>query len=153
MENLSLRWQAPEYQHYRRSADWFWAVGIIVISITSLAFFFGNPLFGVLVLLASIIMVSFVLREPQNINYEINLKGIIINEKLYPYITLESFWIETRQGEPRIILKSKKELSPFIIIPLHEDDVDDVNDILRQFIEEKEIKEPASHKIMEYLGF
>ncbi len=153
MDNISLKWQAPEYHHYQRSTDWFWAVGIIVISITVLAFFFKNPLLGILIILATIIMISFVFREPQNIDYEINLKGISINKKLHPYITFDFFWIETRQNEPKIILKLKKELSPFIIIPLHEDDVDDVNDVLRQFIEEKEMREPTSHKIMEYLGF
>jgi hypothetical protein len=72
---------------------------------------------------------------------------------LHPYLTLEAFWVETRGGEPKLILKSKKAMMPFIIIPVHEESADEVADVLRQFIEEKELAEPASHKVMEYLGF
>jgi hypothetical protein len=153
MENLPLRWQAPEYQHYQRSTDWFWAVGIIAISISILAFFFHNALFGILILLAAAILVFYTVREPENVDYEINKRGIMVNKDLHPYLTLEAFWIETRTGEPKIILHSKKALMPYIIIPLHNDDVDEVADVLREFLEEKELAEPTSHKIMEYLGF
>ena len=149
----SLKWQAPEYHHYQRSKDWFWAVGIIVISIAALSFFFNNALFGILILLSAGILIFYTIREPQEIEYEINRRGIMVGKELYPYLTIESFWIETRGTEPKIILKSKKAVMPYIIIPLHEDSVDEVANVLSQFIEEKELQEPASHKVMEYLGF
>lgn len=149
----SLRWQAPEYNHYQRSADWFWAVGIITISIAVLAFVFKNQLFGILILLSAGILVFYAIRTPQDVEYEINHRGIVVGRDLHPYLTLESFWIETRGGEPKIILRSKKAVSPYIIIPIHEDSVDEISAVLHQFLEEKEMTEPASHKIMEYLGF
>jgi hypothetical protein len=153
MEDSSLKWQAPEYHHYQRGADWFWAVGIITISIVVLAFFFDNALFGILILLSAIILIVFVVRTPKDVDYEINKRGIIVDKILHPYFTLESFWIETRENEPKIILKSKKMVMPFIIIPLHNDSVDEVNSVLCEFLDEKEMHEPASHKIMDYLGF
>ena len=153
MESFSLKWQAPEYQHYQRSTDWFWAVGIITVSIASLSFFFGNALFGILILLSAGVLIFYVLRVPNNVEYEINQRGIVVGKELHPYLTIASFWIETRMGEPKIILKSKKNLLPYIIIPVHEESVDDVANILRQFLEEKELQEPTSHKVMEYLGF
>ena len=153
MENLPLVWQAPEYHHYQRSNDWFWAVGVITISIAILAFVFGNALFGILILLSASILIFFVIREPENVTYEINKRGVMINKELHPYLTLESFWIETRTGDPKIILKSKKMVMPYIIIPIHNDDVDEMAAVLSEFLEEKEAQEPNSHKIMEYLGF
>ncbi len=153
MENLPLTWQAPEYHHYQRSTDWFWAVGIIVISVAVLAFVFHNALFGILILLSAGILIFFVLREPQDVNYEINTRGIVVGKELHPYLTIEAFWVETRHGEPKIIIKSKKAVMPYIIIPVHEESADDVADVLREFLEEKELTEPASHKVMEYLGF
>lgn len=153
MEELSIKWSAPEYHHYERSNDWFWAVGIITICITILAFFFGNALFGILILLSAGILIFFVLRVPENVDYEISTRGITVGKELHPFLTLESFWIETRHGEPKIIFKSKKTIMPFIIIPIHEESVDDVAAVLRNFIEEKELAEPVSHQLMEYLGF
>jgi hypothetical protein len=149
----SLKWSAPEYHHYQRSTDWFWAVGIITICISILAFVFNNALFGVLILLSAGILVFYTVRAPQEIGYEINRRGIIVGKDLHPYLTLEAFWIETRGGEPKIILKSKKAIMPYIIIPVHDDSADEVAAVLREFLEEKEMQEPASHKVMEYLGF
>ena len=153
MDNLPLKWQAPEYHHYQRSTDWFWAVGIITISIAILSFIFDNALFGILILLSAGILIFFTLREPEDIEYEINQRGIVIGKDLHPYLTIEAFWIETRTHEPKIILRSKKAIMPYMIIPIHDDSVDEVADVLREFLEEKELTEPASHKIMEYLGF
>jgi hypothetical protein len=149
----SLKWSAPEYHHYQRSTDWFWAVGIITVCIAILAFVYQNALFGVLILLSAGILISYTIRIPQDVNYEINRRGVVVGKDLHPYLTLEAFWVETRGGEPKLILKSKKAMMPFIIIPVHEESADEVADVLRQFIEEKELAEPASHKVMEYLGF
>ena len=153
MDDLSLKWSAPEYHHYQRSTDWFWAVGIITISTTILAFVFGNALFGVLILLSTTILSFYVTRVPGNVDYEINNRGIMVGKDLQPYLTIEAFWIETREGEPKIILKSKKSIMPYIVIPLHDDSVDQVAYVLREFLEEKELQEPIAHKVMEYLGF
>jgi hypothetical protein len=149
----SLKWQAPEYHHYERSPDWFWAVGIITVCISALAFFFHNGLFGILILLSAGVLIFYVLRAPQDVEYEINKRGVVVGKELHPYLTLEAFWLETRHGEPKIILKSKKAILPYIIIPVHEESADEIGDALRQFLEEKELTEPASHKVMEYLGF
>lgn len=153
MEDQALKWQAPEYHHYQRSKDWYWAVGIITVSIVILAFIFSNALFGVLILLSAGILIFYTLREPQNVNYEINERGIMINNDLHPYLTIEAFWLENRNAEPKIILKSKKAIMPYLIIPVHEDSVTEITSILREFLEEKEMTEPTAHKIMEYLGF
>jgi len=150
----SLRWQAPEYHHYKRSTDWFWAVGIITLCISILAFIFDNALFGVLILLSAGVLVFYVLHVPEDVDYEINKKGIVIGKELHPYLTIEAFWIETGNNiESKIILKSKKSLLPYIIIPVHNDSADEVALVLRNFLEEKELSEPMAHKVMEYLGF
>ena len=150
----SLKWQAPEYRHYQRSNDWFWAVGIITICIAILAFIFNDALFGILILLSAGILVFYVIRIPQDVEYEINQRGIVVGKELHPYLTIESFWIETRGNiEPKIILKSKKAFLPYIIIPVHDESADEVASILRNFLEEKELSEPVAFKVMEYLGF
>lgn len=153
MDPFEITWEAPEYFHYKRSNDWFWAVGIITVCISVLAFIFNNSLFGVMIIIAAIILVYFAIREPEMVKYAINNRGVKINKTLHPFITLESYWLEVRHGEPKLILKSKKNIQPYFVIPVHEDDVNDLDIILNEFIEEKELQEPTSHKVMEYLGF
>lgn len=150
MDDLFV-WSAPEYLHYKRSTDWFWAVGIIFISLITLAFFFNNSLLAILIIISAIILISFVIREPDIIQYKINKNGISINEKLIYFVNIEAFWIEIR--EEKLILKVKNDFTPYIIIPIHKDSISDINLYLRNFIEEKELKEPLFYKIIEYLGF
>ena len=150
----SLKWQAPEYHHYQRSTDWFWAVGIITLCISILAFIFDNALFGILILLSAGILVFYVLRAPEDVDYEINKKGVVIGKELHPYLTIEAFWLETDNNiESKIILKSKRSFLPYITIPIHKDNADEIASVLRNSLEEKELSEPVAHKVMEYLGF
>jgi hypothetical protein len=47
---------------------------------------------------------------------EINDRGIIIDNVLYPFLSLESFWIHAEERPAKIILKSLKTFSPYIIV-------------------------------------
>ena len=38
---FKIEWDAHEYEHKERSADWFWAVGIISVSMAVAAIIFG----------------------------------------------------------------------------------------------------------------
>jgi len=48
-----IEWDAHEYEHRERSPDWFWAVGIISVSVAVAAVIFGNIIFGILVIIAA----------------------------------------------------------------------------------------------------
>ena len=72
---------------------------------------------------------------------------------LYPFLTLESFWIDTLHPEPKILLKSKQMFMTYISVPIEEVDPEDVRAILLRYIAETEHVEPFSQKLLEVLGF
>ena len=150
-----LRWQAHEYDHYERTADWYWAVSIITFSIVILSILFDDYLFAVVTLIGVFTLVLFTYRPPRLISYEIAKKGIIIEKTLYPYVNLESFWVADHHefDEPKLIIKSTKVVMPYIIIPLVGIDPEEVHEVLQTVIAEEEHHEPLAHKLMEYLGF
>ena len=37
-----IEWDAPEHHYVEKTADWYWAVGIITLTAAALAFIFGN---------------------------------------------------------------------------------------------------------------
>ena len=150
-----LRWQAHEYDHFERSTDWYWAVSIITFSIIVLSIIFNDYLFAVVTLIGVFTLVLYTYRKPRLISYEINKKGIVIEKTLYPYVTIESFWVADHHEfvEPKLILKSAKVVMPYIVIPIKDVDPDEVHGILQTVLAEEEHFEPLAHKIMEYLGF
>ncbi|MCH7529591.1 hypothetical protein IIB50_00515 [Patescibacteria group bacterium] len=155
MQRPPIQWNAFEYEHKERTVDWFWALGIVALAGTIAAFMLSNILFGVLIVIGSFTLALFANRHPDLIQFKINERGVVIGDTLYPYKTLDSFWIsdEYKNIDPKLIIKSKKVFMPYLIIPLADADCQAIHDYINKYLEEKEHNEPLSHKILELFGF
>ena len=97
---------------------------------------------------------SFSIIAPKMVEISINQKGVTVEKEMYPFATLEAFWVESAdENNQKILLKSKKLIMPLIAIPLEEYHHLDVREFLLQYLPEVEMHEPLSQKIMEKLGF
>lgn len=153
MDN-KLIWRALEYKKREKTADWYWAVVLIAVSIAVISFFMHNALFGLLIIISAGTLLFFSMREPKIVEIELNEKGIRLDKELFPYVSLEAFWVEgDHENDERIILKSKKTVMPLIVVPIQEYRHEDVRNYLLDYLTEKEMQEPVSQKIMEKLGF
>ena len=152
MEPL-IEWNAPEHYYYKRSADWYWAVGIIAATCAVLAFIFGDVIFGILIAVAALALCLHASITPRLIRNQVNDRGIVVDGVLYPFLTLHSFWIEHDHPEPKILIKSQKFFMPFITVPIDEVNPEDVRTILLRYIAETEHLEPLSLKLLEVMGF
>ncbi len=153
-QSFKLEWDAYEYEQKQRSPDWFWAVGIISVSVAVAAVIFGNIIFGILVLISAFTLSLFASRPPNILHITVDEKGLTRGKIRYPYSTLESFWIDMEHPHKKIILRSEKMFMPFIIIPLDDStDVELLHDNLSRFLSEEFHSLPFVEKILEYLGF
>lgn len=148
-----ISWDAPEHHHIEKNNDWYWSVGIITITAVALCIIFNNIIFGILLLTCSFALVVHAYKKPEIIHCGINDRGIVVGETLYPFLSLESFWIDAHMRPSKIILKSHKLFMPFIIIYIEGIDPEDVREILLNYISETEHHEPISQKLLEMLGF
>jgi hypothetical protein len=80
-------------------------------------------------------------------------RGVIVEDYLYDYHTLESFWIDENHKLPQIIFQSKKHFMPHIIVPLGDIHHEDVRAFLLMHLKEVEHHESIGHMILEYFGF
>lgn len=148
-----ITWKAPEFIKYEKGPDWYWAVGVISITIAVAAVVFGNVLFGILVLIASVALTLQGSQDPEIREFSVDRQGVQADEILYPYSSLKSFWVENNPHEQKLLLQSEKAWMPYIVMPIAEVDPEEVRDFLLQFLPEEEHQEPLTQKIMEYLGF
>src|SRR3989344_3858351 len=155
MDQQPLIWRAHEHEHRERSTDWFWALGILALAGAAAAVILGNILFGILILIGAFTVALFAARRPGLFLFKIDARGINIDKVLYPYQSLESFWVEdTRESvTPKLLLRSKKALMHHIIIPLEGISPKEVRKTLAERLPEIEDSEPLSHKILELFGF
>src|SRR3989344_339203 len=148
-----ISWNAPAHLYVEKRPDWYWSVGIITLAIAAVFFFFGNVVGVILVIVAAVALVLHASHPPQVVYYEINDRGIVANDILYPFLTLDSFWIPHDEEPAKLIVKSRKLLMPFIVIYIDEVDPEKVRDIMLTYIAETEHREPILKHLLERFGF
>jgi len=152
----SISWEAYEHEHREKSKDWYWSLGIIIVTASILAIVFGNYIFGVLLVVIGVSLGIVGSRHPKLVLFELNKMGVRIENKLYPYATLEAFWVQDNNEHGRtsqLLIRSRKTMVPLIIIPLDGVETEEVRDFLLYNLLEKEMEESLSQLILESLGF
>lgn len=149
-----VEWVAMEYAYQEKTPDWFWALGIIALSTSIISIIYKNYLFAIFIILAAVALTFVGIRKPKAIRFTINKDGVKVDDRLYPYKNLKSFWIHESEKEKNLLVMSDSALLPLMSLPLMEDSpIAELREILLAYIPEERLEEPASHKIMEYLGF
>jgi len=77
----------------------------------------------------------------------------MIGETLFPFLSLESFWIPHDHFPPKLLIKSHKTLMPFFEIYIDDVDPEEVREILLKYIAETEHHESILKHLLERLGF
>lgn len=150
----AVTWEAPEHHHIEKNGDWFWALWIIAFAAAAAAFFFGNYLFAILIVIGAAAMALVANQQPKIVPFAVTTRGLRINNTLFPYSTLEAFYIdEDHFRGPQLLAKSQKLFMPLIIMPLPEEYLDDIEDIISVRLPEEEMEEPFANKLLELFGF
>jgi len=148
-----ISWSAPEHFYTEKKPDWYWAVGVITLALAAVSFIFGAVITGIFVLVAAVALVLHASKPPRTLYYEINDRGIIAGDRLYPFLSLESFWVPHDELPPKLIVKSRKLLMPLIVIYIDEIDPEEVREVMLNYIAETEHHEPVLKHLLERLGF
>jgi hypothetical protein len=149
-----ISWQGPEHRYVEKNSDWYWAVGIVSFTAAALAIMFGQVIFGLLIVVSAVALTLHASVAPRVIRTEINDRGIIVDKTLYPFLNLESFWIDPHHYPSKVLVKSQKTFMPFLSIHIPDDvNPEDVRQVLLTYIAETEHQEPVTLKLMERLGF
>ena len=146
-------WETPEYVYREKSADWYWAIGIIAVSVAVTSVLFNNILFAIFIALSFFTLMLYAKRKPHLLQIKIDNRGVQVGRVKYPHSSIESFWVEDRFGDDKIIMKSRKLTMPYIVIGIEDMNAETVRNYLRKFLTEEEHAEPLARRVMEYLGF
>ncbi len=152
----AIVWQAPEYPFHKKTTDWYWWFVLATIGLIALAIYLQNILFAFVIGIGAFASLLYAVRPPRTLDYEANERGITIDRKLYPYQTLDHFWVKDQgsgESEKVLLLESQKNMMPLIVIPLGNANIDELRHFLLDFMEEREIYEPLGQRVMEWLGF
>lgn len=157
-----LKWQALAYEDKTRSSDWFWALGIIVFTASMAAIIYNNYFFAALIILSGVLLGFLATKKPEVVSYELNDRGFLIGNNLFPYENIKAFWVQRetfpenpiQKLKPILFIKSERLFMPIITTPIENAMASEIHTfLLEKNIPEEEMKEKVSEKIMESLGF
>lgn len=148
----TIEWQAPEYEFYKKTADWYWAVGIMTVAASLSATLLHNFLFAFLALLAGFSIALYGARKPDIVLFSITPEGIHIKNRVYLYENLKKFWINYNPPDKKeLIIESKKTLMPPITILLENTDPQKARACLLRYLKEEKIEEPLATTLAKLL--
>lgn len=147
-------WQAPEYTYKEKTSDWYWTVGIITAALVVTAIIFGNTLFGIVIAIGAFSLSLFASRKPNIVSVHISEKGIKIDKTLYPFHTIDSFYLHTEHPTgPKLLLKSKKMVMPLVSVPVNHNDHETLREFIAKHLKEEVFEEGLLQTIFDGLGF
>lgn len=150
----SITWEAPEHHHVEKGNDWFFALAIIIVALIIVAILFDDVLFALLIGLAGGALAVAGAKRPSIIPYAVTVRGVKIDDRLYPLPTLDSYCIDEEDPRgPQLLIKSNKKLMPLMVIPIPLAHIDDIDSILKEKLDEEELEESLFVKILELFGF
>lgn len=149
-----LEWTAPEFEYYRKDKSWLITVSLIAAGLLLWALFTKNIIFALLIGLSYFTIIVYGLKKPALVKLAITPKGVKINQTLYEFDNLKSFWIFYQPPRVKeISLRSKKIIMPYIKIPLGEQNPVEVRRILLKYLPEKRHKESLVDNLARNLRF
>lgn len=149
-----LTWIMPA-THKERSVDWFWAIGIITLVGAGTAFFVGNGLFGIFILLGGSLLFYTNLNKANDTAIHINEKEITVAGLSHKTNKMKGFAIVKNIHEENVlIVHTDRFFMPMIILHVPEEiSVVTLEEILAKRIPKEDLREPPANVLAEKLGF
>ncbi len=148
-----LIWKDYEYIHVKKTADWYWAVGIISVALVIVPLLFNNIMLALLVAISAFSLMLMASKPAKLVEFEINNTGIRIGTQLFPFDTLDAYFISDESVTPTLLLQSQSMFMPLLSIPIQEVGEDVVESLLSSRLTKRQLREPLPQKILEYFGF
>ena len=146
-----MEWETPEYTEHKKSADWYWYLALGAVLLLIYAAYTRSFLFAALVVVGWFTIMLYSARTAKIIKVAISESGIQIEQNIYPWNNIKSFWIFV--GKNELSLELKKTLMPHIKIPLGETDQKEAHEILLRFIPENEQEESFIDNLSDLVKF
>lgn len=144
-------WSVPEYQQYTRDKKWYAIAGIIALLLLIYSVFSANFLFGIIIIIAAVTIFYMDHNKPEDIEFMITSKGIVIGDKFYEYVELVNFYIIYEPPEIKnLFFEFRNIIKPRINIPLGDHNPVELRKLLKKYLEED--LEKQGEPISETLG-
>jgi hypothetical protein len=151
-----FEWDGMEYAFEEKSADWYWALGIITLAGIIASILFGNVLLALVILAGGATVGLQAAKHPRLHHFSITDVGVTIDTSLYLYEDMMDFSILEYIDQtlpPALSIKTKHILAPHLLIPINDHHPDDVYEYVSNHLPEGMHEESLVDRIVTMLRF
>lgn len=153
-QDVLAHWRAPEHEMSERGEKWNLYAALILVAIIGYAIYTNSPIMAITFILIGIVGYIFLNIKPKILDFKITEEGIMAGKEIYDFDNLKSFWIFYDPPRRKIIsLYTKGRLTPFVHIPLDQEDPVKIREILMEHIPEKKQDDGLSDIFERLMGF
>jgi len=116
-----FEWQGREYKFEDKSADWYWALGIIALAAIVACVLFNNIILALVVGAGAISIALHAAKHPRIHRFQITEEGVAVDNNLYTYENMLHFSVleyADPTWPPSLSIKTKSLLVPHLLIPI-----------------------------------
>jgi hypothetical protein len=132
-----LQWQTLEFEPRNISRSFYLWSGAFLLAIIIYALATNSPVMAITFILIGIMGYITLEKNPTMLRCAITKDGVIVDRDLYAFDNIESFWIVYEENDQYISLKTNGKLTPFVHIPLGEENPVTVREILMEYAQEE----------------
>jgi hypothetical protein len=152
-EEKHITWSVMTHNHNERTADWYWALGLVVVVGAAACVWLGDFLFALIVLLGGGCVGWLAARGPREHEVKITERGIALDGTLYRWQGVRSFWVERDMEPPHLLLTLAGFLTPHLMLRLDDhSQAEAVRAHLIRFVNEEEQHPHVGEHIAQMLG-
>ncbi len=136
-DDVIVHWRGPEFEHYPHERKWYIGALLILALIVFYAVIKGGIIMAILFTLIGLVGYLLLTQPQKVIDFAVTYEGILVNDEIFPYDNIKSFWIFYEPPHTRVIsLHMRGFLRPYLHVPLHQVDPVDVHKALVEFVPE-----------------
>jgi hypothetical protein len=150
----AVTWSASEFVAHEKSTGWYVSLGVGALLVAGLAFVITRDFVSVgVVIISALILGVYGARQPRQLDYRLNNRGLSIGPKHYDYNEFRSFMIMPEGAFSSIVFMPHKRFAPSLTIYYPPDDEQAIVGILDNQLPSEEGKRDAIDHLLHRIRF
>ena len=146
-------WEAPSFYYNPQKRYLSVLIVALLTGAIALLIFKYSTLTSIFLILSSLVLLLYGNQKPTISKISVNQSGILVDDIMYNYKDLKSFWIEYNPGGPKeLSIESAKWYMPYVKILLNNQNPVELRSLIISFLPEKEHENSLIDHIGRKLG-
>jgi hypothetical protein len=151
-DKVYFEWDGMEYEFQDKSLRWFAIAGLISLAALAYVIYTQDWFMVAVVIIMDGLLYFYSKRKPMERHYQITRIGIYVDDTLYPFETMHSFWVVFNQNVKTLNFVFLKKYLPVFTVPVTSVDPLKLKAFSKKFLPEQERREELfADKLLRYL--